>query len=143
MRRRPRRGRSRHLSISATDAEWKRCRAKAKRRGLSMARYAIGLVERDGVTEHPVTVLSPAEQRELLEGVREIRALLRGDRAPAEHGGAPAGEAASPPAPSDAGQAGTTAAAEAEVEVPRAPAADGPDAAAPDGGEPGQGRLPL
>ena len=79
-----------HLSISATDAEWERCREKAERRGLSMARYVIELVERDGAAGHALTALSPGEQRELLEGVREIRTLMRRKRAPAGRGGTPA-----------------------------------------------------
>ncbi len=44
--RRARRGRkaSKHISISATDAEWETVRRNADRRGLSIARYLVGLV---------------------------------------------------------------------------------------------------
>ena len=75
----------RHLSISATDAEWDIVRDHAARRGLSVARYLVGLVERDGRETDgaaPILALAPAEQRELLEGVREIRALLAGREDP-------------------------------------------------------------
>ena len=81
--RRARRGRrakpsSRHLSISATDGEWETVRRHADRRGLSIARYLVGLVERGGPEEiaGPALALDAAEQRELLEAVREIRALM-------------------------------------------------------------------
>ena len=78
--RRPRRRRAkpsgRHLSISATDAEWDVVRANAKARGLSIARYLVGLAERDGEETGPALALSREEQRELVEGVREIRSLL-------------------------------------------------------------------
>ena len=36
----------RHLSISATDAEWDAVRDHAARRGQTVARYVVGLVER-------------------------------------------------------------------------------------------------
>ena len=81
--RRARRGRraktsSRHLSISATDDEWGTVRRHADRRGLSIARYLVGLVERGGPAEiaGPALALDAAEQRELLEAVREIRSLM-------------------------------------------------------------------
>ena len=81
--RRARRGRrakttSRHLSISATDEEWGTVRRHADRRGLSIARYLVGLVERGGPEEiaGPALALGAAEQRELLEAVREIRSLM-------------------------------------------------------------------
>lgn len=67
-------------------------RARAERAGLSIARYVKRLVERDlsrGGTGF--TALAPGEQRELLETMREIHALLR--EGPAEDreaaGGAP------------------------------------------------------
>ena len=81
MRRARRRGKrkgSGHLSISARDAEWDEVRARAERAGLPIARYVKRLVERDlsrGGTGF--TALAPEEQRELLEAMREIRALLR------------------------------------------------------------------
>ncbi len=67
-----------HLSISARNAEWDEVRARAERAGMPIARYVKRLVERDlsrGGTGF--TALAPAEQRELLEAMREIRALLR------------------------------------------------------------------
>lgn len=147
MKRRRRPGRVRkgsgHLSISATDAEWERCREKAKRRGLPMARYVIELVERDGAARQSLTALSPGEQRELLEGVREIRTMLSRERDPAERRGAPAGEVAAPPAPDDAGEAGTATGPEENVEDPPAPDDGGPDEPAADDGKPVQPSLPL
>ena len=81
--RRARRGRrakpsSRHISISATDGEWGTVRRHADRRGLSIARYLVGLVERGGPEEiaGPALALDAAEQRELLEAVRGIRSLM-------------------------------------------------------------------
>ena len=81
--RRARRGRrakppGKHLSISATDGEWGTVRRNADRRGLSIARYLVGLVERGGPEEiaGPALALDAAEQRELLEAVREIRTLM-------------------------------------------------------------------
>ena len=85
--RRARRGRKRkagkHLSLSATDAEWEIVRGNAKRRGLSIARYLVELVERDASEEDaglrhecPGLALAKEEQRELLEAVREVRALM-------------------------------------------------------------------
>ena len=80
--RRARRGRrtkpsSRHISISATDDEWGTVRRHADRRGLSIARYLVGLVERGGPEEiaGPALALDAAEQQELLEAVRKIRSL--------------------------------------------------------------------
>lgn len=86
--RRPRRKRrdprrSKHIVIAATDAEWETVKAHAARRGLSCARYLIGLVKRDAAerdAERPV-VLDPEEQRELLACVRAASARLIGDAA--------------------------------------------------------------
>ena len=79
-RRRARKARttSLHLSLSATDAEWEIVRANAARRRLSIARYLVGLVERDGLEEEagPALALDAEEQRELLGAVREVRALM-------------------------------------------------------------------
>ena len=88
--RRARRGRtgSKHLSLSATDAEWETVRRNAQRRGPSIARYLVGLVERDGAEEDtgPALALSADEQRELLAAVREVRALvLEGEDAALRH----------------------------------------------------------
>ncbi len=88
---------SRHLSLSATDAEWDAVREKARRRGLSIARYLVGLAERDGEDEPgPWMVLTAEEQREMLAALRAIRAHTIGP--------------APPPAPAD----------------PAAPSADAP-----------------
>ena len=72
-----------HISISATDADWEIVRSNAKRRGLSIARYLVELVERDASEEDaglrhecPELALAKEEQRELLEAVREVRALM-------------------------------------------------------------------
>ena len=58
-------------------------RSNADRRGLSIARYLLELVERDASEEdagpqhkHPALVLAKEEQREQLEAVREVRALM-------------------------------------------------------------------
>ena len=55
----------------------------ATRRGLSIARYLVELVERDASEEDaglrhecPELTLAAEEQRELLEAVREVRALM-------------------------------------------------------------------
>ena len=80
---RARRGRKakpagKHLSISATDEEWETVRGNAERRGLSIARYLVGLVEHGGPEEiaGPTLALDAGEQRELLEAVRVIRSLM-------------------------------------------------------------------
>ena len=77
---------SRHISLSATDAEWEVVRRNADRRGLSIARYLVGLVERDGSEGRVDLALVRGEQRELLEAVREIRALLLGHEVPSGPG---------------------------------------------------------
>ena len=81
--RRARRGRrakgtSKHFSISAWDSEWETVRRNADRRGLSIARYLVGLVERGSPEEvaGPALALDAAEQWELLAAVREIRSLM-------------------------------------------------------------------
>lgn len=87
-RRREMKPESRHLSLSATDAEWDAVREKAKRRGLSIARYLVGLAERDGEDEPgPWMVLTADEQREMLAALREMRAYATG---PAPETAAPA-----------------------------------------------------
>ena len=82
-RRRKARRPSRHISISATDADWEVVRSNADRRGLSIARYLLELVERDASEEDagprhecPALALAKEEQREQLEAVREVRALM-------------------------------------------------------------------
>ena len=76
--RRRRKAASRHISISATDADWEVVRSNANRRGLSIARYLVELVERDGSEEDagPAVALAAEEQREQLEAVREVRTLI-------------------------------------------------------------------
>ncbi len=75
---RRRKGTSKHISISAWDSEWETVRRNADRRGLSIARYLVGLVERGGPEEvaGPVLALDAAEQKELLAAVREVRSLM-------------------------------------------------------------------
>ena len=77
-RKRRRRKVGKHISLSATDADWEIVRRNAKRRGLSIARYPVELVERDASEEDagPALALAAEEQRELLEAVREVRALM-------------------------------------------------------------------
>ena len=82
-RRRRRKPVSKHISLSATEADWETVRSKATRRGLSIARYLVELVERDASEEDaglrhecPELALAAEEQREQLEAVREIRALM-------------------------------------------------------------------
>ena len=87
-RRRKARRPSRHISISATDADWEVVRRNADRRGLSIARYLLELVERDASEEvtGPVLALTKDEQREQLEALREVRALmLEGEDAGPRH----------------------------------------------------------
>ena len=91
--RRRRRKVGKHISLSATDADWEIVRRNAKRRGLSIARYLVELVERDASEEEaglrhecPALALAAEEQREQLEAVREIRALmLEGEDAGPRH----------------------------------------------------------
>ena len=82
-RKRRRRKVGKHISLSATDADWETVRSNANRRGLSIARYLVELVERDASEEDaglrhecPELTLAAEEQRELLEAVREVRALM-------------------------------------------------------------------
>ena len=69
---------SKHISLSVTDADWEVVRSHANRRGLSIARYLVELVERDGEEEGtgPAVALAAEEQREQLETIREVRALM-------------------------------------------------------------------
>ena len=82
-RRRRARRPSRHSSISATDADWEVVRQNAERRGLSIARYLLELVERDASEEDaglrhecPALALAKEEQREQLKALREVRGLM-------------------------------------------------------------------
>ena len=76
--RRRRRKVGKHISLSATDADWEIARSNANRRRLSIARYLVELVERDASEEEagPALALAAEEQREQLEAVREVRALM-------------------------------------------------------------------
>ena len=144
---RPRRVRkrkeSKHLTISARNAEWKEARAKADRRGLSLSRYVRTLMDRDvSGEEKTFTALTPEEQRELLEGVRELRALralLTEEAAAPARDEETVREAPAPPARDE--EAGR------EPPAPRTPEdggqAESSDPAEPDEPEPGQGRLPF
>lgn len=90
---------SRHLSLSATDAEWDAVREKARRRGLSIARYLVGLAERDGEDEPgPWMVLTADEQREMLAALREMRAHATGPAPPSPEATAPTAIPAAPSA---------------------------------------------
>ena len=144
---RPRRVRkrkeSKHLTISARNAEWKEARAKADRRGLSLSRYVRTLMDRDvSGEEKTFTALAPEEQRELLEGVRELRALRA---LLTEEAAAPARDeetAREPPAPPARDEE-----TDREPPAPRTPEdggqAESSDPVEPDEPEPGQGRLPF
>ena len=124
--RRPRRGRkrkgSKHLTISARNAEWEEARAKADRLGLSIARYVKTLMDRDvSGGEKTFTALTPEEQRELLEGVRELRALralLTEEAAAPARDEETAREPPAPRTPEDAGQAESSDPAEPDEPEP-------------------------
>ena len=155
-RRRKRKG-SKHLTISARNAEWEAARAKADRRELSLSRYVRMLLDRDvSGEEKTFTALAPEEQRELLEGVRELRALrallteeaaapARDEETGREPPAAPARdeqtarEAPAPPARDEERAR--------EAQVPRTPEdtglAESCDPAEPDEPGSGQGRLPF
>ena len=71
------------LSISATDDEWAAVHEQALRHGLSRSRYLVGLLLPDaGLNAAPLPALSGVEQREVLESVRRISALLSEAGAP-------------------------------------------------------------
>lgn len=76
------------LSVSATEEEWAAVRERARRHGLSVSRYLVGLVlpygGAPGLHGNPLPALGGLEQRELLEAARHMRSLLSG----AEDGGA-------------------------------------------------------
>lgn len=71
---------SKHLSLSMTDEDWEVVRANAARERLSIARYVVELVDRAARTSavEPALSLDADEQRELLETVRRLPALIRG-----------------------------------------------------------------
>ncbi len=71
------------LSISATDDEWAIVHERALQRGLSRSRYLVGLLlpettvgDRHGSA---LPALSGGEQREVLDGMRRLIALLSGE----------------------------------------------------------------
>ena len=138
---RRRRGKpNRHVSLSATDAEWAVVSGNAERRGLSKARYLMGLVERDisGEDSAPPMVLAPDEQRALLASVRAIHALLtdpRGREAPMEDAAFPVDRADPPPLAEIPTSPPPTDAPPPPAESAR------PDTADPSGPRPRQGRL--
>ena len=164
---RPRRVRkrkeSKHLTISARNAEWKEARAKADRRGLSIARYVKTLMDRDvSGEEKTFTALTPEEQRELLEGVRELRALrallteeaaapARDEETDREPSAAPARDEETvreaPAAPAQDEETGREPPApqtrEEAGQAESSDSAESCDPAEPDEPEPGQGRLPF
>lgn len=84
MSRRRRKHRSNALTLSARDADWAVVREKAKRRRLSMSRYAEALVLGNGweVRDGPALKVDESEPRELLDTRREFRALM-GDKSEA------------------------------------------------------------
>ena len=103
--RRARRGRKRtgstHLSISATNAEWRALLVAAEAAGLSRPRFVRMLVEQDtAVDGGGFSALSPDEQREMLETVRKLRALAQAPPAPATKR-RPKAAAAAPPGSDD------------------------------------------
>ena len=141
---RPRRGRKRkegkHLTISARNAEWEEARVKAERRELSRARYVRMLMDRDvSGEEKTFTALTPEEQRELLEGVRELRALLK------EEAAAPARdeETAVEPQATPAQDEETAREPQATRTPEDGSQAESADPAEPDEPEPSQRRLPF
>ncbi|MCY4504029.1 MAG: hypothetical protein OXE57_21085 [Alphaproteobacteria bacterium] len=86
------------LSVSATDEEWAAVHERARRSGLSISRYLVGLVLPDaGLNAAPLPALSGVEQREVLEAVRHMPLLLSEGRAPgAGSTGTPDRSSASP-----------------------------------------------
>ena len=117
---------SKHLTISARNAEWKEAGAKANRRGLSRARYVRTLLDREvSGEEKTFTALTSEEQRELLEGVRELRVLLREEAAAPARDEETVREPQATRTPEDAGQVESS------------------DPAEPDEPEPDQGQLPF
>lgn len=147
---RPRRGRKRkggkHLTISARNAEWKEARARADRHGLSVARYVRTLLDRDvSGEERTFTALTPEEQRELLEGMRELRSLLTEEAAsPAEaEAEAEEEEAICEPRATPAREEETAREPAVTCTPEDAGQAESSEPAEPDGPEPSQGRLPF
>ena len=84
MSRRRRKHPSNTLTLSARDADWEVVREKAERRRLSKSRYVEALVLGNDweVRDGPALKLDGREQREILDTVREFRALM-GDKAEA------------------------------------------------------------
>ena len=76
--------RKRQRSLSCNPAEQAMVRGRAAAQGRTLSRHVLSLIEADDPDRHPV-VLTEAEQVELLEGVRAMRAFVR---AAAEEAGA-------------------------------------------------------
>ena len=73
----PSRPRHRHVSLSMRDAEWEELDRRAKRRGMTRAGYVAWLAEHDrNAGARALTALDAAEQRQLLEMLREIRTAV-------------------------------------------------------------------
>ena len=72
----PKRARSLHLSL----ADQTRLREAAEAAGKKNSEYVLDLIAADDTGCHPV-VLTPEEQVELRDGVREMRAFLRAAKA--------------------------------------------------------------
>ncbi|MCY4319309.1 MAG: hypothetical protein OXE76_09000, partial [Alphaproteobacteria bacterium] len=71
------------LSISATDDEWAMVHERALQRGLSRSRYLVGLLLPEATVGNRhgsvLPALSGGEQREVLDGMRRLIALLSGE----------------------------------------------------------------
>ena len=70
-------GRRRQRSLYCRAAERAAIRGRAKAAGKTVSRYLLDLAMADDPDRHPV-VLTPVEQAELRDGVRELLALARG-----------------------------------------------------------------
>ena len=70
-------GRRRQRSLYCGPEDRAAIRGRAKAAGKTVSRYLLDLALADDPDRHPV-VLTPAEQAELRDGVRELLALARG-----------------------------------------------------------------
>ena len=73
-------------SLSLDPAERKTVRDAAAAAGKPISQYVLDLVAADDPGRHPV-VLTPDEQVELRDGLREVRGFLRGAKAALGEGG--------------------------------------------------------
>ncbi len=128
------------LSVSATEEEWVAVRERARRHGLSVSRYLVGLVLPDGgatgLHGDPLPALDGMEQRELLEAARHMRSLLSG----AQDGGAAlsgmrewiaAPRDAGTPAPEGSGHARESCTVHSSGEEPAEPGSTAPASHSP------------